>query len=299
MNPRFSQILRRSLRSLWENLSLNGMVVGVIAAALLLAGAYLQVLINLNRMMDTWDRDVHISAYFYSDVNEDRRFAIKDDIAKLQEVEDIQYVSEIEAGNFLVEKVPDVKPILEEFGPEVLPASLEISLREAFTNPADIKAFVEGIESHDFEDIDYGQEWVQRFASFVSLIKTLGVVIGLLILTAAIFLVANTMHLVVYARRAELETMKLVGATFAFVSAPFLIEGAMLGLIGALFATLGVWGIHHLLFLRLQDTLHLAIGNETLVFLPPGALLALCLIGMLLGMSGCLTAVRRFWNAAP
>jgi cell division transport system permease protein len=299
MNQQFSNVLRRSVRSLWGNLSLNGMVVGVIAAALLLAGAYLQVLINLDRMMSEWDRDVHISAYFYSDVNEDRRFAIKDDLAKLQEVDDIVYVSEVEAGSFLVEKVPDVQTILEEFGSDVLPASLEISLRAAFTNPADIKKFVEQIEGHDFEDIDYGQEWVQRFESFVSLIKSLGVVIGLLIITAAIFLVANTMHLVVYARRAELETMKLVGATFGFVSAPFLLEGAILGLIGALLATLGIWGVHHLLFLRLEDALHLALGNDSLVFLPPGALIALCLIGMLLGMSGCLTAVRRFWNAAP
>jgi cell division transport system permease protein len=299
MNNYFSQVLQRSVRSLWENLSLNGMVVGVIGAALLLAGAYLQVLINLDRMMGSWDRDVHISAYFYSDVNEDRRFAIKDDLAKLQEVEDIHYVSEIEAGEFLVGKVPDVKPILDEFGPEVLPSSLEISLREAYTTPTEIKAFVERIEGHDFEEIDYGQEWVQRFDSFVSLIRTLGIVIGLLIITAAIFLVANTMHLVVYARRSELDTMKLVGATFGFISAPFLVEGAILGLVGAVSAIVGIWGIHHLLFLKLEAYLHLAIGNESLVFLPPGALVALCLIGMLLGMAGCLTAVHRFWRAAP
>ena len=111
-----SHILRRSVRSLWENLSLNGMVAGVIAAALLLAGAYLQVLINLDRMMGTWDRDVHISAYFYSDVPEDRRFSIKDDLASLQEVENILYISEGEAGAYLVDKVPDVKPILDELG---------------------------------------------------------------------------------------------------------------------------------------------------------------------------------------
>lgn len=294
-----SHILRRSVRSLWENLSLNGMVAGVIAAALLLAGAYLQVLINLDRMMGTWDRDVHISAYFYSDVPEDRRFSIKDDLASLPEVENILYISEGEAGAYLVDKVPDVKPILDEFGPEVLPASLEITLRAAYTTPTEIESFVTRIESFDFEEIDYGQEWVQRFESFVSLIQTLGVVIGLLIATAAIFLVANTMHLVVYARRSELETMKLVGATFAFVSSPFLLEGAILGIVGASIATLGMLALHNFLFLRLETYLQLAIGNESLIFLPAGAIVALFLIGMLLGMAGCLTAVRRFWTAAP
>ena len=299
MQSTSSHVLRRSVRSLWENLSLNGMVAGVIAAALLLAGAYLQVLINLDRMMGTWDRDVHISAYFYSDVPEDRRFSIKDDLAKLQEVENILYVSEGEAGAYLVDKVPDVKPILDEFGPEVLPASLEITLRSAFITPTELESFVNRIQSFDFEQIDYGQEWVQRFESFVSLIQTLGVVIGLLIATAAIFLVANTMHLVVYARRSELETMKLVGATFAFVSSPFLLEGAILGMVGASIATLGMLALHNLLFLRLETYLQLAIGNDSLVFLPIGAIVALFLIGMLLGMAGCLTAVRRFWKASP
>ena len=133
----------------------------------------------------------------------------------------------------------------------------------------------------------------------MSLIQTLGVVIGLLIATAAIFLVANTMHLVVYARRSELETMKLVGATFAFVSSPFLLEGAILGIVGASIATLGMLALHNFLFLRLETYLQLAIGNESLIFLPAGAIVALFLIGMLLGMAGCLTAVRRFWKAAP
>ena len=56
--------------------------------------------------------------------------------------------------------------------------------------------------------------------------------------------------------------------------------------------------LHNLLFLRLETYLQLAIGNESLVFLPIGAIVALFLIGMLLGMAGCLTAVRRFWKAA-
>ena len=92
--------------------------------------------------------------------------------------------------------------------------------------------------------------------------------------------------------------MKLVGATFAFVSSPFLLEGAILGVVGASIATLGMLALHNLLFLRLETYLQLAIGNESLVFLPIGAIVALFLIGMLLGMAGCLTAVRRFWKAA-
>jgi cell division transport system permease protein len=115
---------------------------------------------------------------------------------------------------------------------------------------------------------------------------------------ASVFLVANTMHLVVYARRPELETMKLVGATFGFVVTPFLIEGAILGLMGGIVATVGLLAIHTLLFARVGDYLNLAMSNESLVFLPVTWLVLLVLVGVLLGMAGCYKAVNKFWKAA-
>jgi len=291
-------VLRRAVRSLWENLSLNLVASGVIAAALMLAGVYLTVIVNLEGMVSSWERDVHVSAYFYSDVPVDRRFAIKDDIARLSEVTDVRYISEEAARSYLADKVPEVQDILGELGDGVLPASLEITLREDFTGPAQVGGFAEQLKGPDFEDIDYGQEWVQRFNTFLSLLQALGVAMGGLILTASVFLVANAMHLVVYTRRPELETMKLVGATWGFISTPFLIEGAVQGLVGAGLAIAGVYGLHHFLLLRLQETLQLTIGGGTLAFLPTAHLLGLLLAGVALGILGCLTAVRRFWTAA-
>jgi cell division transport system permease protein len=292
-------ILRRTLASLWENLALNGVVVGVIGAALLVAGTYMQVMVNVDRIVERWDRDVHISTYFYTDVPVDRRFAVKDDLARLPEVKQILYVSEDEARAYLEERVPDVKPILEELGAEILPASLEITLRDTYTRPSDITRFVEKIQSTDFENIDYGQEWVQRFNNFLSLLQMMGVALGSLIGGAVIFLVANTMHLVVYARKAELETMKLVGATWNFIAMPFVLEGAALGAMGAGTAILGMWGIHTVVFRRLQSYLQLALGEDQLVFPPAPLLWGLVGVGVLLGVAGCWTSVRRFWRVAP
>jgi cell division transport system permease protein len=265
----------------------------------LVAGTYMQVMVNLDRIVERWDRDVHISTYFYTDVPVDRRFAVKDDLARLPEVKQILYVSEDEARAYLEERVPDVKPILEELGAEILPASLEITLRDSYTRPSDITRFVEKIQSTDFEDIDYGQEWVQRFNNFLSLLQMLGVALGSLITGAVIFLVANTMHLVVYARKAELETMKLVGATWNFIAMPFVLEGAALGAMGAGTAILGMWGIHTVVFQRLQNYLQLALGADQLVFPPAPLLWGLVGAGVLLGVAGCWTSVRRFWRVAP
>lgn len=286
-------ILRRALRSLWEHLYLNTVASLVIAAALLLLGVYLTVQFNLNAIVDTWDRDVHVSAYFHDDVGEERRFALRDEIAGRPEVASVRYVSAEDAREWLVQRVADVQPVLEELGPDVLPASLEISLLPEQAAPEAVAAFAASLPANDFEDVDYGKEWIERFNAFLSLLQLLGAVLGALIGVAALFLVANTVYLIVYNRRDELEIQKLVGATNTYITAPFLIEGAVQGLLGSIMAVLGLWGVHRILVVRLQDALQLGLAGE-LAFLPPAYRTLLLLLGVGLGIVASFVSVRRF-----
>ncbi len=290
-------ILRRALRSLWENLYLNLMASLVIAASLLLIGVYLTVQYNLNAIVDSWDRDVHISAYFRPEVSVERRLALREELQSRREVSRVQYISEAEAQAWLKERVPDIGPVLQELGETALPASLELTLVGAEANPESIRRFAEELPSTDFEAIDHGQEWVERFNAFLSLLKLLGAVLGALIGVAALFLVANTVHLIVYNRRLELEVQKLVGATNGFIMAPFLIEGLCHGLLGGLVATLGLFGVHRGLVVRLQEALQLGLAGE-LAFLPTSWVLGLVLLGLCLGVLASAMSVQRFLQAA-
>lgn len=291
-------IFRRALRSLWEHLYLNAMAALVIAAALLLIGVYLTVQFNLNAIVDTWDRDVHISAYFHDDVPEDRRFHLRDQLADRPEVASVRYVSAADAREWLVERVDNIEPVLQELGDSALPSSLEISLVTDQASPEAIAAFAESLAPSDFEDIDFGQEWIERFNAFLSLLQLLGAVLGALIGVAALFLVANTVYLIVYNRRDELEVQKLVGATSTYITAPFLIEGSVQGLIGAILALLGLWGVHRGLVLRLQDALQLGLAGD-LAFLPASYQVLLFVLGILLGLAASFLSVRRFLATAP
>jgi cell division transport system permease protein len=248
-------ILRRSVRSLWENLYLNSVATGVIAAALLLFGVYLTVQYNLNSIVDTWSRDVHISAYFHPDISEVRRFESRDRIAQTPGVASVRYVSEADARDWLTERIEGLGPVLTDLGEGVLPASLEITLTAEAARPAVVASFAERLAGPEFTDIDYGREWVERFNAFLSLLKALGVILGLLILISAMFLVTNTVYLIVYNRRDELEIARLVGASDRYITAPFLFEGFTQGLLGGLLATAGLWAVHRVLVLRLQEAL--------------------------------------------
>ena len=298
MSPLLAHMLRRAGRSLRENLYLNAMAMMVIAASLLLVGTFLLALVNIQSVVDSWNRDIHISAYFDEGVEVERRFVVKDRIAGIDGVESIAYISEEDAGAYLKEKIPEMEGVLAELGDDVLPASLEITLKDSHTAPADIARIGAQIQGTDFEEVDFGQEWVQRFSTFISLIQLLGFAMGVLIFVAGVFLVGNTMHLVTYTRRAELETMKLVGATWWFIAVPFLIEGLVQGLVGALVAMFTLAVLHSLMSSHLQDYLQLAILGDSLAFLPGAWLFLLVLGGVVLGCCGSLLSVRRFWTAS-
>ena len=154
-------IIRRSLRSVWENLYLNTVAASVIGASLLLLGVYTIVHTNLNSIVDTWNKDIHVSAYFSDNLTEEERFSIRDRIHAYDEVIQVRYVSEKEAIEWLSNEVTGIQATLNELGDNALPASLEITLSPQMTQPELIEAFADKIETVDFQNIDYGVEWVE------------------------------------------------------------------------------------------------------------------------------------------
>ena len=103
--------------------------------------------------------------------------------------------------------VEGVDASLEILGENALPASLEITL-ESSSNAEIIEDFATKINRAEFDSVDYGVEWINRFNEFIQLLQVLGTLLGGLIVIAATFVVSNTIHLVVYNRRNELEILQ-------------------------------------------------------------------------------------------
>lgn len=291
-------IVRRAVRSLWENLYLNAVSTGVISAALLLMGMSLWVQHNINSAVASWSRDVHVSAYFQPDLAEADREAIRDRIARDPNVERVRYVTEEEARTWLTERVDGLGDVFDELGPGVLPASLEITLVDSDDLDAQVDALAPWLRDDEFAEVDYGREWIGRFETFLEVVKGLGATMGTLILVSALFLVTNTVYLVIYNRRDELEIQKLVGATTGYIVAPFIVEGFVHGLVGGLVAVVGLWGAHSVLSGQLESVLMLGLVPE-LTFLPLGWVAGLVFTGLVLGVGAATVAVSRFIASAP
>lgn len=293
-------LLRRTLRSVREHTMLTLVSTGVIAAGLLLVGIYAMAVTSLRAVVGTWEHDVHVSAYLRPAVTDEARAAVQASLEARPEVAAVRYVSEAEARAWLNERMPELGPVVGDLGEGTLPASFEITLRPEHTSAAALTAFVAEVQAGGpYEDVDYGQEWVARLTTFLSLLGGLGVALGGIIAVAALFLVANTIHLVVYARRDELEIMRLVGATDGYILAPFVAEGALQGLVASTIAVGTLWAVHQGLVLRLQSMLTLALGTQTLPFLPAAWVAGMAGAGVLLGTGAAYGAVRRFLRSLP
>ncbi len=287
--------LGRALRGLREHAYLAAVSAGVIAAALVLLGVYGLVVLNLEAVVSGWQQDVHVSAYFVATATAEETAAARSELAGRPEVLKVELVTAEQAAAWMKERMPEVEPMLAELGPTALPASLEITLKDGYTSPAAMDAFAASLQaSGRFGEIDYGREWVERASGFLRTLKLLGAVLGTILVLAALFLVGNTIHLVVYARRDELEILRLVGATDGYILAPFVVEGALEGLVASAFALVILEVVHRGVLSRLHDAVPVTFDEGGLQFLPAGPLVALVLVGVMIGVLASWVAVQRF-----
>jgi cell division transport system permease protein len=250
---------------------------------------------NVEKITARWSQEVQVIAYLDS-VPESSVLARRiTEIRTVEGVSAVEVVTREQAFERFRTRLGQHADLLDGVDPQILPASLEISLDPGFRNRQGVETVVNALKSRgDLRDLRYGHDWLQRFEAFLGLLRLLGLVLGGFLLFATLFIVSNTIRLTLFARREELEVMALVGATPRFIKTPFIIEGALQGLCGGLLSLGGVYLVY-LLFLREGlATLLFTAGGADVLFLPLSYLGALLSLGLALGIFGSLGALRKF-----
>lgn len=294
MFERSGYFVRRALRNMRQSPVLCSAAVGTVAVALTIVAFFAVIVLNVQKLTRHWSEDVQVVAFIDSVPEEGLLRQWIADIRGLPEVEKVAFVSRAEALKRFKKRLADDADLLDGVDPEILPASLEISLREEGRNRAGVSAVVSRLRQNaGLSDLRYGQEWLERFESFVMLLRLGGAILGGFLLFAALFIVANTIKLTLYARRDELEIMALVGATPLFIKSPFLLEGALQGALGGGLAVAGAYALFQLFLQQGLNALLLASGVERITFLPWSWQLLLVAAGVLLGLAGSLLSLRK------
>lgn len=287
--------VRRVGRNLRQTPVICSAAIGTVAVALMIMAFFIIVVVNVQQVARQWSREIQVVAYFDKVPGEDKVDRWRDNLEGMKEVERVDFVSREEAFRRFKKRLGDDGDLLDGVGSDFLPASLEVVLHEASRNKTGVETVVRRLQQiPGLEDVSYEPDWLERFDAFVNLLKLAGFVFGGFLLFAALFIVSNTIKLTLYARREEIEIMSLVGGTPLFIKMPFLLEGALQGIVGGVFALIGVWAIFALV---LQEGLYgvlMVTGADSILFLSAWQQGGILVCGLLLGLTGSLLSLRKF-----
>jgi cell division transport system permease protein len=290
----WAQYFKQAFTSLIGNRLVHAISVGTISISLLLLGAFVLLFVNINTWVMAWGKSLTMSIYLEHDIDQKRMRAIESALVKLPGAELKEFVSKDKAMRDLIVTLGPQSGLIEGLSTNPLPASFEVLFKDVDKHQLDPKAIKRSLEAlGGVDEVQYSEQWLERFEGLIYMLKVAGLIMGGLLCIAVLFIMTNTIKLTIYSRRDEIEIYKLVGATDWFLKIPFLIEGAVQGLIGALIALL----ILFLTYLLFSEKTLYVFGlplTQTIIFLPKGHTLLLLSLGLVLGLMGSFIAVGRF-----
>jgi len=294
---RLQYFIARALNNIRQNVFVNVVTIGTITLALLIVSLFLLLFVNLESAAENWSEKVQVTVYFDKELTQQEQTEMKNRIQSLPATAKLGWVGRDEALKRFKVRLKGQETLLDGIRPEVLPTSFEITLKKNSRSTEAVNAYVARLKSiPGIGEIQYGEEWVRRFNTFLTFMRIVGGLVGGFLVLAVIFIVSNTIQLTIYARRDELEVMSLVGATRLFIKMPYLLEGFVQGLAGGLLALLLLLSVHMLFLHNAGNFLTFNPATAGLSFLPPEYIVGIIGAGALLGVLGSLAALRRFIN---
>lgn len=177
-----------------------------------------------------------VVVFFLSpDVGPEDLGQIEERIKASPSVVQVTYVSRQQAWERFQKNFPELQEILKNLGTNPFPPSFEATLQKGSVQSDEILGFIEEIKNvTGVEDVQFNRDWVRKMQSLSRLARAVGFFLGGILILASFFIISNVIRLNVFARKAEIEILRLVGATNTFIRLPFLIEGVTLGILGSL-----------------------------------------------------------------
>jgi len=222
-------VLSEIFIGLRRNLTMTVAVIVTVAISLALAGSGLLLRKQVNLMKGYWYDRVEVSIFLAEDVTEAQRDSIEDDLQALPEVERVDYESKEDAYERFKEQFKDSPQLVENASPEALPESFRVKLKDPEKFDVVASAFA---ERAGVEQVLNQRALLERFFRVLNGLQLGTLVAAGLQLVAAAFLISNTIRVAAFSRRRETGIMRLVGASNLYIQLPFLLEGAVAGLIG-------------------------------------------------------------------
>jgi cell division transport system permease protein len=216
---------------------LSALSVTTIAFSLFVLGLFGLVAVNLRQALQGVAERVEIVAYLLPGTPIETITTAEQDIEAFPEVGSADYVSEDSALARARRELVEFRDLLRELENNPLPGSIEVKLKPGYQDAAHVNAVADRLRGFTFvNDVRYGKDWVEKLDRLRGLAAAVGLVVGAAFAVVAVIIIGTTIRMAVLQRSREIAIMRLVGATDGFIRRPFLLQGALKGLLGGLVA---------------------------------------------------------------
>ena len=282
----FRLAIQSIIREKWVNL----VSILTIAAGLLLSTVIVLTVYNIDLATKKLPEKFSMMVYLKDDLSQEQTKSILYDIKNDDSVKSVTYITKDEALNELKGTFKDITYVLDGLEENPLFDSVEVKLQSEAVGPETAKELTTKFKKiKGIEEIEYGEKFLSSIHSLKVGIKNIGFLFVVIMSVGMIFVCYSTIKILFYRKNKEIETHKLLGATKGFIRAPFMIEGAVIGLFSGVFSLVGILSLYYLIIYKLSFAIPLF---KTIVF-PINMSFFLPLLGLLIGMTGAFLAVGR------
>lgn len=234
--------LREALLGIRRAPLLSALSVTTIAFSLFAFGLFGLVALNIRNTLSQIEERVEIRAFIADGTPVEATSALAADAQSFPEVLSATFVSQRDALQRARTELKEFADVLES---DILPASIDVRLKEGFRDPESVKKVAERLQAYQFvEDVRFGEDWVEKLYRLRNIAGIAGTTLGVVFAIVAMIIIGATIRMTVLARAKEISIMRFVGATDAFIRSPFLLEGFMKGVAGGVLALVLTYVAH-------------------------------------------------------
>lgn len=283
-----------AVTNLWRSRVLNLLSIGTIMLAMFILGAFLLLGHNLRHVSVGWEHNFQFHIFLADSITPQEREAIESYLASHNAISELEFLSKDQARSRFEQDFSGYKDISNSLSSNPFPASFKVKLvvDQDHDQLTTLRQDVEGFSGID--EVYYDSDVAERLSFLGRMVELAGWIFGAIMVFASVFTISNVLKLTFFARREEVDIMKLVGASRAYIRGPFLIEGFLQGLVGAAAGVtclvLGFFAAVKYLENRPGNL----VADLDLVFLPSSWLLALVAAGCLSGFVGAAFSLNQF-----
>ena len=286
--------VKEGFRSFWVNGLMSAASVIIVVASLLIFGVYIIFSMNINYIGDQLLEQYEIQVFLTSDCTLERADEIGTEIRAMEHVTGATFIPKDEALANYREMLGESGSMLDGLeNDNPLPDSFKITLDD-LSNANTVVEQVQQIPN--VENVNNNKVAIDKLTKFSSVLKHASLALIILLSIISIFIISNTIRLTLFARRRDINIMKYLGATNRFISSPFVVEGIVIGLVGAAIALLIVIPAYSYLLSHSGNIIGAALKLYEIKEILATLAMWFGGIGIILGALGSAISIRRHLN---